>query len=181
LSPVGREVEIAHPASYATKMVATDALFRIADAAEEAGNYDLARQAFERGSALGDCTCLCRLAYLFDTGRGVNVNKVTAMRLYQRAWRKERNAVAGMNIAILYRERGDWRSMFRWWQRVSEDGDGSARLEMAKCYFRGRGVKRDPQAALQCLAAAASSADITEHERELAQRLLRRLRPRRVT
>lgn len=174
-------MEIAHLASYATKMVATDALFRIADAAEEAGNYELAHQAFERGAALGDCTCLCRLAYLFDTGRGVNVDKATAMRLYRRAWRKERNAVAGMNIAILYRERRDWRSMFRWWQRVAEDGDGSARLEMAKCYLRGRGVKRDLQAALQCLAAAASSAYITEYQRELAQRLLRQLRPRRVT
>lgn len=161
-------------------MVSTDALFRIADAAEEAGNYDLARDCFERGASLGDSSCLCRLAYLFDTGTGVEADKATAMRLYQRAWRTDRNTVAGMNIAILYSERGDWRSMFRWWQRVASLGDGSAQLQVAKCYLRGQGVKRDLQEALRCLAAAASSVYITEHERELAQRLLRKLRPRQV-
>src|SRR5688572_12303105 len=122
-------------------MVNTDALFRIADAAEEAGNYDLARQSLERGAFLGDTMCLRRLAYLFDTGIGVEVDKATAMRLYQKAWRKDRNPVAGGNIAILYREQRNWRQSFRWWQRVAELGDGSGQLEMAKCYLRGRGVK----------------------------------------
>jgi TPR repeat protein len=161
-------------------MVSTDALFRIADAAEEAGNYDLARKSFERGASLGDSMCLCRLAYLFDTGIGVEADKRLAMRFYQQAWRMDRNAVAGGNIAVLYREQTNWRQSFRWWQRVAELGDGSAQLESAKCYLRGRGVKRDLQAALRCLAAAEASIYITEYERELARRLLRKLLPQRV-
>lgn len=161
-------------------MVDTRALFLIGDAAEEAGNFAHARAAFERGAALGDVGCLSRLAYLFDTGTGVEVDKVTAMRLYQRAWRKERSVVAGLNIAILYRERKEWRSTFQWWKRVATTGDGSAQLEMAKCYMRGRGVRRDLQAALRCLAAAEGSDYITEYQRELAHRLLRKLRPRGV-
>ncbi len=161
-------------------MVDASALFRIGDAAEEAGNLAHARSAFERGAALGDGDCLCRLAYLFDTGTGVEADKVAAMRLYQRAWRKERNVAAGSNIAILYRERRDWRTMFRWFQRVAETGDGSSQLNMAKCYLRGRGVKRDVQAALRCLAAAESSVFISEYERELIRRLLRKLRIRSV-
>jgi TPR repeat protein len=159
-------------------VVSTEALFRIADAAEEAGNYDLALRSFERGASLGDSMCLCRLAYLFDVGVGVETDKASAMRLYRRAWRIDRNPVAGGNIAILYREQKNWRQIFRWWQRVAQLGDGSAELELAKCYLRGQGVRRDPQAALRCLAAAEGSVYITEYERELAQRLLGRLRPR---
>src|SRR5690606_19286945 len=161
-------------------MVDTSALFQIGDAAQEAGNFAHARAAFERGAALGDVACLSRLAYLFDTGTGVEVDKAAAMQLYQRAWRKARDVVAGSNIAILYRERREWQSTFRWWRRVATTGDGSAQLEMAKCYLRGRGVKRDLQAALRCLAAAEASAYISEYERDLARRLLRKLQLRRV-
>lgn len=161
-------------------MVDTLALFQIGDAAQEAGNFAHALTAFERGAALGDLACLSRLAYLFDTGTGVEVDKAIAMKLYQRAWRKERDTVAGSNIAILYRERRQWRSMFRWWERVAATGDGSAQLEMAKCYLRGRGVKRDLQAALRCLAAAEGSPYISEYERDLARRVLRKLRLRAV-
>ena len=161
-------------------MVDTSALFRIGDTAEEAGNFAHARAAFERGATLGDVSCISRLAYLFDTGTGVEVDKAAAMRLYQRAWRKERNAAAGSNIAILYQERREWLPAFRWWKRVATTGDGSAQLEMAKCYLRGRGVNRDLQSALRCLAAAEGSAYISEYERDLARRLLRKLRPRAV-
>lgn len=161
-------------------MVDTRALFRIGDAAEEAGNLTHARAAYERGAALGDADCLTRLAYLYDTGAGVPADKVAAMRLYQRAWRIDRNIAAGSNIAVLYRERQKWHAMFRWWRRVAETGDGSSQLEMAKCYLRGRGTKRDLQAALRCLAAAAGSDYISAYERDLARRLLRKLRPRSV-
>jgi TPR repeat protein len=161
-------------------MVDTQALLHIGVAAEQAGDFQHARTAFERGAALGDADCLCWLAYLYDSGEGVDIDKALAMRLYQRAWRMERNGMAGSNIAILYRERQDWRAMFQWWKRVAATGDGSSQLEMAKCYLRGRGVKCDVQAALRCLAAAAGSDYISEYERDLAQRLLRKLRPRPV-
>lgn len=159
-------------------MLSTDVLFRIAHEAEEAGDYVFARNSFERGATLGDSMCLCRLAYLFDIGRGVEVDKAKAMRLYRRAWRIDKNVVAGGNIAILYREAKNWRQTFRWWQRVADLGDGSAKLEMAKCYLRGQGVRHDPLAALRCLSAAQSSFYISEYERELAQLLLRRLGPK---
>jgi len=56
-------------------MVNTEALFRIGDAAEEAGSYTLARQSFERGAALGDAECLSRLAHMFDIGSGGATDK----------------------------------------------------------------------------------------------------------
>jgi len=174
-------VGISDSAWQSKPMVNTYALFQIGDAAEEAGDFARAHSAFERGAALGDVACLSRLAYLFDTGKGVEIDKAVAMRLYQRAWRNEHGTVAGSNIAILYRERKQWQQMFRWWQRVAATGDGSAQLEMAKCYLRGRGVKRDIQAALRCLASAEGSVYISEYERDLAGRLRRKLRPRAVS
>jgi TPR repeat protein len=161
-------------------MVNTEALFRIGDAAEEAGNFALALQSFERGAALSDAFCLFRLAYMYDVGElGVAADKARAMQLYRRAWRKGDWAAAS-NIAILYRERGNSRAMFQWFKRVAAKGDGSAHLDLAKCYLKGTGVRRDAQSALRCLAFAVGSEHISEAEREEAQALLKMLRPRSV-
>jgi hypothetical protein len=158
-------------------VVETEALFRIGDAAEESGNFALARRSFEHGAALGDAECLCRLAYLFDVGSGVEIDKAAAMRLYQRAWRGG-SIGAGHNIAVLYRERRSFRAMFRWWKRVAGTGDGSAQFELAKCYLDGIGVRQEAQAGLRCLSQATRSPYISEDEREEAQALLETFRPR---
>jgi uncharacterized protein len=159
----------------------TDALYRIGDAAEEAGNHALALQSFERGAALADESCLFRLALMYDVGElGVAVDKNRAMQLYKRAWRKGNWWAAPNNIAILYRERGDMRTMFQWFKRAAAKGDGSAHLDLAKCYLEGTGVRKNAQSALRCLVFAVSSEHISEAEREQAQALIDTLRPRSV-
>ncbi len=159
-------------------MVDTEALFRIGDAAEEAGDFDLARRSFERGSDLGDPHCLDRLARLYDVGIGVEVDKALAMSLYRRAWRRNGSVVAADCIAMLYHELGRYRDMFRWYQRAAENGDGSAQLELAKCYLDGLGVRKNAQFAMRCLAAAERSIYITENERDEARALLETFGPR---
>jgi len=101
------------------------------------------------------------------------------MKIYRKAWRLGSHASA-CNIAVLYREQGRIRMMFRWYQRVAAVGDGSAHLEMAKCYLTGSGVRKNPDAALRCLAVAIGSEYISEYEREEAQALLSGLSPRLV-
>jgi TPR repeat protein len=167
---------------YLVTVVNTDALFRIADAAEEAGNYDLARLSFERGAALGNPSCLMRLAYMDDLGGiGVAADKRRAMQLYRSAWRRGCPGAAN-NIAILYREKGNHRAMFQWFRREADAGDGGAHLDLAKCYLAGTGVRKNVQAALRCLATAVNCGweDITDAEREEAQALIATLRPRAV-
>ena len=160
-------------------MVSTDALFRIGDNAEEAGDYDLARQSFERAASLGNADCLSRLAYMYDVGLGVEIDKPLAMKLYKQAWRRGSH-VAANNIAILYREQGKHRHMFEWFQRAADANDGDAEVELAKSFLGGQGVRRSPQHALRCLAAAINSNYITEAGREEAQAILETLRPRSV-
>jgi uncharacterized protein len=160
-------------------VVNTDALFRLADAAEGAGNYELARQSFEQAASLGCVNCLTRLAYMFDIGIGVGEDKNRAMHLYKRAWR-QRSQAAANNIAILYREQRKYRLMFQWFWRAADAGDGDALLELGKCYLNGVGVRKSDQDALRCLAFAISSDWITEASREEAQELLEGMPPRRV-
>lgn len=159
-------------------MVSTDALYRIADAAEEAGNHEFARQSYARGAALGDSFCVFRLAHMYDVGElGVAPDKDRAMQLYRRAWRMGCPGAAN-NIAILYRERGNRTAMFHWFKREAEEGDGSAHLDLAKCYLEGTGVRKCIQTALRCLATAIASEYISELEREEAEAIMETLRPR---
>jgi TPR repeat protein len=160
-------------------MIKTEALLDIAHDAAENGDFDLARQCYERGGALGDARCLQALAYMYDVGEGGIEDKALAMKLYRRAWRGGSHTAA-LNIAAHYRQQGKPALMFRWFERVARTGDGSALFEMAKCYLDGTGVRRDPQAALRCLATAVRSSLITEYEREEAEALLDTLRPRQV-
>lgn len=155
----------------------TDALLRIAYEAAEAGNFEQARKCYESGATLGDPQCLQALGYMYDVGEGVAVDKASAMKLYRMAWKRGSHAAA-INIAILYREVGKKQAMFRWYERVGRAGDGSAQLQMAKCYLSGIGVRKDVQAALPCLTAAIASDYITEYEREEAQAILVTLKPR---
>jgi TPR repeat protein len=154
-------------------------LFLQGDAAEEAGDFALAHDRFAQCAALGDEAGWTRLGYLFDVGLGVPVDKAEAMRCYRKAWRK-RSTVAANNIAILYRERGNRRAMFRWFERAALEGDGSAHFNLAKCYLNGTGVRRSLEAAQRRLVIAASHADLYEDERDEAEELLAELRPRLV-
>jgi TPR repeat protein len=158
-------------------MANTDALLRIAHNAWEKGDLDHARQCLERGAALGDAEALQGLGFMYDVGEGVPVDKIRAMKLYRRAWRCGSHAAAN-NIAILYREQGRSRTMFQWFERVARAGDGSAQLELAKCYLSGIGVRRNFEAAIRCLAVASTSVYISEHDREEALGLMSGLKPR---
>jgi uncharacterized protein len=161
-------------------MISTDALFRIGDAAEESGDYDLARASFEKGASFGDEVCLTRLARMFDLGLGCEADRAAAMRCYQKAWRRG-SEIAANNIAILYREAGNPRAKFRWFKRAVDRGDEDANVELAKCYLHGIGVRRSLYLGVRCLAAASSGADVFEATREEAAALLAQFRPKLIT
>lgn len=157
----------------------TDILLQNGDAAEDAEDFETAFSAFERGAKLGNASCWVRLGYLYDTGKGVQVDKSKAMQCYRNAWRNQ-DVCAANNIAVLYREQGRRRTMFQWYKRAANIGDGSAHLNVAKCYLDGVGVRRSPQLALRHLAIAIDSEYISQEEQEEAVSLLNRLKPRSI-
>lgn len=160
-------------------MADADEFFSRGDDAQEAGDFDLARVCFEQGAALGDANCLSRLAYLYDVGIGVPIDKRQARWLYIRAWRHG-CLVAGNNLAILHRENGNHGAMVRWFRRAVERGDDGARVELAKCYLQGLGVEPSPALALRHLRTALAGDGLCGHEREEAAGLLTGLGPRLV-
>ena len=160
-------------------MPSTDALLQIANAAAEAGDFDHARRCYEQGAVLGDAMCLHALGYMYDVGEGVPEDKAIAMKIYRKAWRRG-NHDSASNIAVQYRVQGKFRLMFQWFERAAGAGDGSAQLEMAKCYLTGSGVRKNPEAALRCLAVAVGSSHITEYELEEAKTFVADLSPRLV-
>jgi TPR repeat protein len=160
-------------------MPTADFLLLTGHAAEEAGNFEIARQSFERAGILGDSTGWTRLAYMYDNGIGCEIDKAYAMRCYKKAWRM-RDDIAANNIAILYREAGKRRAMFQWFKRAAEMGDDDALVQVAKCLVDGVGVRKDTLTAMCYLAEATVSNRITESGREEAEELLSGLRPRSV-
>lgn len=161
-------------------MISTEALFVIAHAAQAAGDHARALRSFERGAALGDIACLLRLGWMYDAGIGVEADKDFAMRCYQRAWRSDPSQAAANCIARLYCETGNFRAMFRWFERAAAQGDDGAKVDMAKCYLAGVGVRPSLGGAMKCLASAVSGSNICQAEREEAEALLAQLRPRLV-
>lgn len=141
------------------------------DAKEQAGDFDAARQLFERGGRLRQHYCWSRLANMFDVGIGCFVDKAKAMSYYRQSWRMG-EWVGAANIAILYREVGNHRAMFQWFRRAADAGDGDALVEIAKCYIAGTGVRKDSSAARQTLIKAVAANLISEDGREEAERLL---------
>jgi TPR repeat protein len=115
---------------------------------------------------------------MFDTGVGVEHDKDFAMRCYQRAWRREPNSVAANNIAILYREAGNNRAMFRWFERALSQGERDVLVDLAECYLKGLGVRRSVEQAIRCLSAALADDSLFEATRAKAEAMFAELRPK---
>jgi TPR repeat protein len=77
--------------------------------------------------------------------------------------------IAANNVAATYRELGDPRLAFQWWQRTAGPQDGDAWLEVGYCRQYGVGTRRNPAAAIRAYRRAIASAHTTEYGCEEAQ------------
>jgi uncharacterized protein len=107
----------------------------------ESGDLAGAFRCFRLGANGGQLGCMIDLGYFYDEGIGTLRSKHDAMRWYKRAFANGDSAAAS-NIAILFRERGNHRRMFRWFIAAARRDDGDALVEVAKCYQMGLGVPR---------------------------------------
>jgi hypothetical protein len=142
-----------------------------AHAAWENNQDTLAFQLFSQAVSAGLENCMLNLGYFYDEGLGTKQDKEKAMYWYKRAYRKGSSAAAS-NIAILYRERSNFRLVAQWFRKSANLGDGDSAVELAKLYLNGTGVRRSETEALHWLREAQSSRLITEAGREEASSLL---------
>jgi uncharacterized protein len=100
------------------------------------------------------------LGILLGNGTAVGKNVDEALLWLRKAFRAG-NSCAAQNIAITYRENGDQKTAFKWFRRAAEAGDGDALIQLGIHYYWGKGVRRNPRAAVRCFRAATKVKDIS--------------------
>jgi uncharacterized protein len=119
------------------------------------------RQAAEHGSGPAQNN----LGILLGNGNGVRKNVEEALSWLRKAFRAG-DPCAGQNIAITHRENGDLKAAVRWFRKAAEEGDGDALIQLGVHYYWGRGVRKNPRAALQCFRIATKAKNISELGRD---------------
>jgi TPR repeat protein len=142
--------------------------------AYDKGRLARAFRAFQHLAQSGDDTAFFMLGYAYDTGRGARKNRAKAIHWYLRAFNARGGSAtsAASNLATIYRDQGDARQEFRWYERAAKLGDGDAMVEVGIRYLAGKGVRRSPSMAVKLCRAAVKAKHITEASRDTAQQLL---------
>ena len=109
-----------------------------------------------RAAGAGKFTAVFRLAVCFDFGEGVKRNPSTAAALYRRAARGG-IADAATNLAVSYRERGNWRLAERWFRKAARLGETDALMELDRMALERRWTRVKMKPLLTQLKKLASS------------------------
>lgn len=112
-----------------------------------------AAQWFRRAAEHGSDPAQNSLGVRLGDGNGVRKNVGEALWWLRKAFRAG-NSCAALNIAITHRENGNLRTAFRWFRRAAEADDGDALVQLGIHYYWGKGVRRNPRAAVRCFRAA---------------------------
>jgi uncharacterized protein len=115
---------------------------------------------FRRAAEHGSDKAQNNLGILLGNGTAVGKNVDEALSWLRKAFRAG-NSCAAQNIAITYRENGDQKTAFKWFRRAAEAGDGDALIQLGIHYYWGKGVRRNPRAAVRCFRAATKEKDIS--------------------
>lgn len=139
------------------------------DAGDLHGAFDL----FRAAASEGDAPSQGALGYFYDNGLGIEQNPDLALLWYRRAAR-QKDVCAIWNIAVSYRDRGEWRHARAWFRKALSLGDMDAALELGKLFLHSR-TRGSTVRAKKYLAMAMSAQLITEASREEAGVLMAEL------
>ena len=126
---------------------------------------------FRRAAEHGNSSAQNSLGNLLSNGNGIKKNIDEAFKWYKKAL-SGGDSIAAHNIAVTYREIGNYTAAVRWFQRCARKGDGSALLQLGIHYYWGKGVRKDSKAAVRCFRGSVRSKDISEGDRDDAFFLL---------
>jgi TPR repeat protein len=141
--------------------------------AHDEGRHAAAFKALKRLSANGgDAEAFHMLGYMYDNGQGTRRNSRLALQWYLRSFGAGLS-ISAMNIATIYRDRGDRKREFEWYRRAADLGDGDAKVEVAIRYLSGKGVRRNRNTAIRFLEEALKAhQNLSESGRDTAVQLL---------
>lgn len=73
---------------------------------------------------------------------------------------------AAYNMAVTYRQLGNFRRAFFWFRKSASSGDDSARVQLGIHYYWGIGVGKNAAAAIRCFRKAIRGANRCEYDRD---------------
>lgn len=140
-----------------TKAAPRDA-FSIAETLANRGRHRDAFRVMLTAARRGNSSVFLNLGVSYDCGRGVRQSEANALLWYRRALHSGDHAsAAATNIATVYRDRGNRRRAFFWWNRAAAFGDGDALVDVGYCLQYGLGVRRNLRLAAQAFCSAKRS------------------------
>jgi TPR repeat protein len=119
------------------------------------------RRAAEHGCASAQNS----LGVQLGNGDGVKKNVREAL-LWLRKASRAGHSCAASNIAITYRENGKLNAAVRWFRKSIATGDDEDLVQLGIHYFWGKGVRKDPTAAVRCFRKATKGKNLCEASRE---------------
>jgi hypothetical protein len=110
------------------------------------------------------------LILVLDRPRGMSVTaryKKEILRLKTRL--RQRKPVFLSNVAILYRDLGNYPRAYHWWRKAAAGGDGDSFVDVGYCLQYGIGVRANPESAKEAYEGAIVSYYIAEYTAEEAR------------
>jgi len=120
---------------------------------------------FQRAAEHGLSPAQNTFGVLLSNGDGVRKNVNGALSWLRKAFHAG-ETYAGQNIAITYREIGDFRKAFKWFRKSADAGDGDALIQLGIHYYWGKGVRKNAKAAVRCFRMASKAKNISEGGRD---------------
>jgi TPR repeat protein len=122
-----------------------------------------AAKIWKRAVELGDVSATINLAFLYDTGSGVKLDKKKAERLY-RAAADRGSALAQKSLGFFLYDQEKFEEAFRYFALAADQGYTAAENNLGVCHMRGEGTEVDLGKARYWLERAAAKG----HERAKA-------------
>jgi len=151
-----------------------DELFDRANKEWDAGKRRQAFRLFSQAAAQGHASAQNSLGYFYDHGIAVAKDSDKAMFWYRKAARRGDVCAYG-NLAITYRDAGNFSRAKFWFAKALAGRDDDAAVELAKLCLRGR--RPNVAQARKYLKVAVRSKYIFPEKKEEARKLLKKLSP----
>ena len=116
--------------------------YHLAEEQFENKEYEKAIALYKQGIEQGEIECLNALAYCFDEGYGVEINKEKALELYTKA-AEEGYVKSQRNLGIFYQERKQEELAFKWFKKAAKNGVDDCIWKVATRYEMGLGTQKD--------------------------------------
>lgn len=121
---------------------------------------------YRRSAEHGCVSAQNTLGVILGGNYGVKKDRRAALMWLKRAFSGGDTCCAPNNIAITYREGGNFRQAFRWFRKAATLGDGGVFVQLGIHYYWGRGVRTDHQEAIRYFRKATRGKSCSESDRD---------------